>query len=735
MAASWRGLVVVALLLAGFALKGALVAPPALPTHIGAGDFDTARAIGRLQRVLGDQRPHPVDSNADEAVRSRLIDELQHIGLPTRIQDGMDCSATPKSRAVSCSHVHNMIATVPARAPGPQLLLNAHYDSTPTGPGAGDDGLGVAALLEVGSILKAAPPPRPVTLLFNEGEEFGLNGAHAFLNDPQSRSVNSLINIDARGVTGPVFMFQTSDPNGAAIALYARATRHPYANSISSDFLKLIPNDTDVTFLKERGWTLLNYAIVGNETRYHSPGDNIASLDRRSLANTGEEVLAATRTMAGTPDPQWAGSGESVFTDLAGRGFIRLPLVTAAVGLGFLLICAFVLAWRRGALGHPLLVAGGMTLGGVAAGAVVGIALEVLRSGDFWRAYPVVAYLPVYAGAMLAMAVIQSRWAAGADRARMRAAAWLVVLVFGSAFSILLPGACIFFLIAPALALIGIAVDRRAPAAARILLILALVVQFLMFAEFLASIEMLLIDGPLWAVAPMAVLAALPALAEPADTRWRPALVLLGVVFVGTAAASFAMPRSSSERPLGFSIDYYRDATGGKADWAIATKQAPLPANFPGAWHKGELPYNGRPRWIATAPLLATPMPQARVIANEPAGSGRRIRLALSTGGADTIAIRFPANAKVRALGLPGAAVRIPTEGDTQKALLRCTGRSCDGLRIEVLFDDTNPVAAELFATRFGLPPQGQKLEAARPHNSQPQYSPDETITRAITKL
>ena len=56
----------------------------------------------------------------------------------------------PKSRVVSCSRVRNVIATIPGSAPGKQLLLNAHYDSTPTGPGAADDGLGVATLLEIG---------------------------------------------------------------------------------------------------------------------------------------------------------------------------------------------------------------------------------------------------------------------------------------------------------------------------------------------------------------------------------------------------------------------------------------------------------------------------------------------------------------------------------------------------------------------------------------------------------
>jgi hypothetical protein len=233
----------------------------------------------------------------------------------------------------------------------------------------------------------------------------------------------------------------------------------------------------------------------------------------------------------------------------------------------------------------------------------------------------------------------------------------------------------------------------------------------------------------------MAALAALQAFAEVADTRWRPAILLLGIAFLGSAGASLAMPRSSAQRPLGFSIDYFRDAGTSKADWAIATKQAPLPSNLPGEWHKGELPYNGRQRWIASAPLLPTPTPQARIIASELTGQGRRIRIALSTGGANAIAIRFPADPKVLALGLPGAALPLAREGAPQKALLRCTGRSCDGMQIEVLFGDRKPVTAELFATRFGLPPEGQRLQAARPVNSQPQYAPDQTITRATTKL
>ena len=81
------------------------------------------------------------------------------------------------------------------------------------------------------------------------------------------------------------------------------------------------------------------------------------------------------------------------------------------------------------------------------------------------------------------------------------------------------------------------------------------------------------------------------------------------------------MPRASAERPLGFSIDYFRDTTNGSASWGIATKQAPLPRPFPGHWHQGILPYNGRTRWISPAPLIATPVATARLVASAPAAA------------------------------------------------------------------------------------------------------------------
>src|SRR6185437_9247462 len=169
--------------------------------------------------------------------------------------------------------------------------------------------------LEIASLLKDRRLARPVTFLFDEGEEAGLVGAGAFLEqDPLAARVDSLINMEARGVTGPAIMFETSRPNGSAIQAYRRAAARPVANSMTTDFYRLIPNATDVTVFSGRPWAILNYAVIGNETRYHSAGDRLDALDPRSLRHMGSEALAATEVLAAAPPPP--GGTEYVYADV-----------------------------------------------------------------------------------------------------------------------------------------------------------------------------------------------------------------------------------------------------------------------------------------------------------------------------------------------------------------------------------------------------------------------------------
>ena len=726
-------LLLFAALMLAFAGKGLLLRPPSPPAVAAPGTFDTARATRRLGRILGDERPHPVDSLANDGVRARLIGELRAIGLSPQVHERMDCNGTLKTRSVSCALTRNVVASF-GPSSGRRLLLNSHYDSTPTGPGASDDGIGVAAMLEIAAILRDTKPPRPITFLFNEGEEFGLNGARAFLDsNPLARDVDSLINLESRGVSGPALMFETNTPNGPAITDYRRAAYRPYANSLSTDFATLIPNTTDVAVFKERGWKTLNYSIIGNEARYHSPGDTLDALDRSSLYHFGSEVLAATRTLANASAA--GGTNRQVFTDLAGRGFVALPLAVAWLILASTLGALIVLAYRRRALGRPLFAAAGAVLGAVFAGVLASEVASLIRIGDYWRAFPLVAYLAVYATVLAVEVTLLARLARGVERERMRLACWLLIVLVGGAGSLALPGAVVFFLLPPLFALAAMFAARWSPAASSALWWVAGLTQLLMFAELLGLIEMLLIDGPLWAVVPLAALSTLPFLIEvPAQSRL--ALLALGLAAFGLWVAASVIPRVSEERPGAFTIDYVRDDIRGKASWTVASKQAPLPKGWSrfGQWRKAKSPLNGRPRWSATAPLIEVPRPAIRLLSSVTDGKGRRVRLVVSRGGGDSVVIKFAKDVPVVAMGSSGRPRLIPVSAEPGPALLRCTGRACDGLVLEVRLADQNKIRAELVGIRFALPAEGRVLAAARPPRSHPQYAPDSSILiRGVT--
>lgn len=723
------------LLLGVFAAKGVLITPPSPPARVQAGQFDTGRAIARLQRILGDQRPHPVDTQANDAVRERLVAELTSLGLSPQVREADDCQTSPRHRTVSCSHVRNVVASL-GPATGPRLLLNAHYDSSPAGPGAADDGIGIATLLEVAAILKEQPPTRPVTFLFNEGEEFGLNGAGAFVShDTLAASVDTLINIEARGVSGPATMFETSRPNGPAVVAYAGASQRPNANSIATDMATLIPNTTDVEVFKARGWKTLSYAIIGNEARYHTPGDTVEALDRASLYHMGSEVLAATRVL--TRDDAEVGSGRMAFTDIAGRLFVALPLPVAMGILGLLTIASLTIGWTTGALKKPLAAVVLSWIAGVTLAAIVSWIFGWIRPGAFWRANALLPYLAIYAVVLSAQIAVLAHTGAGSDRSRLRAANWLLTLIVGALATVILPGASIFFLAAPAIAIAALIAERRDPRTASLLFWLAAAGQLLMFAQLLAMLELLLVDGPLWAVAPLAGLGALPFLVEASASTDRRSLALIGAVTIVALFGALLVPRTSAERPGRLTVDYLRDDVASKSHWSVSNGLTPLPKGWAksGQWEQSSLRNSTAKRWLAPAPRVDLPEPRVAVRSSVVQGRQRTVQFSVDARGSDSVGIRFAKAVPVIAMGLAGRAKAIPASAGKGTTLLRCAGRACGRMVFEVRLGTGNLITADLIGTSYAMVAEGRPLVTARPASHIPQYLPDSSIRIVPTRL
>jgi hypothetical protein len=733
---SLMALAIIVLVLAAMAATSFLVAVPALRAHNGPAQFDAVRAKERLGRILGDQRPHPADSDADDAVRARLTGELRAMGLRPVVRDQFACNDFQKARLVACARVHNVVALL-GPAKGKALLLNAHYDSVPVGPGAADDGIGVATLLEVGSILKDRPLRRPVILLFNEGEELGLVGARAFLADPLSGNVDSLLNFEARGVTGPVTMFETSEPNASAVAAFAGAVDRPYASSLSTDVARLIPNDTDVTTFKERGWLALNFAITGNETRYHSPGDNLAALDIKSLQEMGDQALAAAwQLSAGAPQIH----GQRIFFDLLGRAFVEMPLLLGAGGLLFLLALFAAIGWRRRVLPRGAAVVFGAMLVAGAMSWLAAVVMGALVAGTYWRAHPEIAFLAIDATALFGALTVLRSFGANFETRHLRAAYWLVFLMLGAVLALAAPGAIIYFLIPPAVALLGVGIGRWSRPAETLGGLAALLLLYLTWGELLAALQEIFTPGPLWVVAPVvAIMITLPAveanrLFDHIGRRMlllcSASIALLAWIIAGTS------PAYSADHQQRFTIEHVTEFPSRQSRWSVLNDGAPLPKAYRGAaaWHRGKLPFSERLRWFAPAPSArGVQAPSIQLLETVRNGAERTSRIRLRANGSERILLIAPADSRLSEAGAAGFVRPIASADSSGKFTISCTGRSCDGVELTIVQGKAAPSLFTLVGARNGLPASAAPLLFARPRFARPQYTPDETI--AVTRI
>jgi hypothetical protein len=725
-------------LLAAMAAKSLLVEVPPLRPQSVAGQFDANRAKARLAFILGDEMPHPADSDAGDVVRARLVSLLSGMGLNPLVRDNQACNELYKQRGVSCARVRNVIAVIGPPA-GRALLLNAHYDSTPAGPAAADDGAGVATLLEVAALMKGSDLKRPIIFLFNEGEELGLVGARAFLSDPLSPRVDSLVNLEARGVRGPVNMFETSRPNGAAIHVFSAAVDRPFANSLSTDVYRLMPNYTDVNSFSERGWLTLNLAPIGNETRYHSRGDDLAALEPATLQHMGDQTLALARELAaGTPKDR----GDRIFMDLAGRILVSLPLALGAVLLAALLIGFGALSRARGGMARGIAVVLGTLIGSGLLSWLAVTLIGIARPGMFWRAHAVWTHLAAYASALLVAAILLATVGRRAEIRQLRAACWLVFLALGGLIGLIAPGGIVFFLFPPLVALAGIIAARAWQPAEPIGSALAVLFLYLSWGAMLGLLEELLSSGPMWVFAPLGSLILLPALIETKPlidrARLRGAAIAAGAIALVAWAAAAAAPAYSADRKQMFVIEHVTDAASGKSFWSVRNGGAALPRLYRerAKWRWDKLPYSEQKRWLADASAVQKPpvpsVDRLGIVAN---GRQRIITLRLRSNGAERLSLVAPEDSRIRAAGTAGFVRPIDSTVESGKYALSCTGRSCDGMAVQIVTDSPKPVEFLLVGIRSGLPLDAQPWIAGRPKFAQPQYAPNQTIAFARVKL
>jgi hypothetical protein len=434
-----RSLAAIAVIAAAFALFYATARTPTpAPANAPAEAFSAARAMVDIAALA--PTPHPIGSPANHRVRDILIARMTALGLSPRIQRDVAVERRQDAAgpSVGAGAVENLIGVLPGQDHSrPALLMMAHYDSVPGSPGAADDIASVASILEIVRALETqGRPARDVVVLFTDGEEEGRLGARAFFaDDPLARHVGFVLNLDVRGGGGRALMFETGTDNGAAIDLYRRTAKSPFANALSVFVYRLEPNDTDFSIARDRGLPGLNYAFFGREFDYHAPSSTVAALDQGAVQHLGAEVLPTARTLAfsaSLPPP----APDAAYGDFLGWFVIAYPpwagwiVLAGAAGL---VIVAATAARRAAGLTLPGVAAGFCAGALILTGSALALWLARLATGvaPGWLSYrPLLARFPAYeAGLALAGLAAILLVAAGVARLGLsRASGWIGVL-------------------------------------------------------------------------------------------------------------------------------------------------------------------------------------------------------------------------------------------------------------------------------------------------------------------
>ena len=714
--------------------------PDPKPQDAPAAEFSAGRAREVLRELLGDDRPHPTGSEANAQVRDRILARLRGLGYTPEVQEGFACRP-------GCARVENVLARLPGSQSTGTILLMAHYDSVGAGPGASDDMAGVAAVLEAARVLKAGPPPKNTVLfLLDDGEEAGLVGAKVFAESPAAREVKVVVNLEARGSSGPSLMFETSGDDGWLIPLYAAGASRPVTSSVFATIYDLLPNDTDLTIFKQRGVHGLNFAYVGNPTHYHTAQDNFENASPASLQHHGDNALAAVRGLGGvdlaSPPP-----GDAVFFDVLGSTVVHWPkpwtLGIALLAL-VLILAVLVLCFRR-----RLLTGGGVSfgllafLGSVFLAGVVAFGLTTLlrATPTPWVAKPLPVVAAFWLLALAATGFVMVSLARRAGLLGLWAGTWLGWAVFGVLLALSAPGLSYLFLIPAIVAglagLFGFRPESGATTSAVAVLLPLLVAAILWFPVLTP-----LYDGlGTGALAPIAVLLALlltalgPLFAGSGRLWQRGVPLVAAVAAVILFVVAMASPPFSPSSPRALNVEFHQDADTGKARW-LAWGPQPLPAEFRQAAAFSQKPEPAQAwapfvqRPIAPAPPLAASAPELTVVSDVKEGARRVLRVrVVSPRGAPGATVMIPEAAKVESITVQGQRVTADPPRPSWPGWFAVTLLTLppEGTEIDVVLGNPAPQDWHVLDRSPGLPPSGAALQKARPADAATSQDGDTT--------
>lgn len=194
---------------------------------------------------------------------------------------------------------------------GQVVMIGAHHDSVPNGPGANDDASGVSAVLELARVMSNMPIDTELRFVTFGSEELGLLGSYHYagtLSDAEADRIVAHFQMDMIGAKEA----GADHPAGGLIMYTIDGKKNRVTDLASAAGLRTLAGEiipygqlgrSDHQPFHELGIPAALFIHSPLESTYHKPTDTIDKIDKNKLQQVAEIVGASVYQIARPDTP------------------------------------------------------------------------------------------------------------------------------------------------------------------------------------------------------------------------------------------------------------------------------------------------------------------------------------------------------------------------------------------------------------------------------------------------
>ena len=252
--------------------------------------------------------PRRTSTDGCERAANYLFQQFEDMGLETRYQEWTKWNIYkyPKfyrSRNIEATLLGNGGLSEEI------LIVNAHYDTVKDAPGAIDDGTGVATVLTAAYVLSQFDFNRTIKFVTFSGEEVGLLGSRAYVNEIYEDDLDILVEFNLDGIgyaTNPKAKYISLVPTEDAkwIVNEIKNANEDYEIEFDIKDANIIEPGGPRQFTSDfydfvlHGYEAIAFQGLESYPYWHSPEDTIDKINFGYLVNITKLVVASLAHMA-----------------------------------------------------------------------------------------------------------------------------------------------------------------------------------------------------------------------------------------------------------------------------------------------------------------------------------------------------------------------------------------------------------------------------------------------------